>query len=203
MAYPWYSDGLMMATPSLQVGLRSDVNCRTNARRYRLVFIQNGMMGSVAFSATLPLLDATALVEQKLTAVGVSTGDIAEARCLVIGAYRGAEHRAELKRNRAFHQECGAVVVVLERYDEGAYGLDPLAVATEWVRHGYDAPAVDDWLSAGICDPDHADALAAAGYTPSGVSEGHPPGDGLGFTGWATDDAVADFLAKADGRGTE
>ena len=89
MAYPWYSDGLMMATPSRQVGLRSDVNCRTNARRYRLVFIQNGMMGSVAFSATLPLLDATALVEQKLTAVGVSTGDIAEARCLVIGAYRG------------------------------------------------------------------------------------------------------------------
>lgn len=80
----------------------------------------------------------------------------------------------------------GDVIEALSRFDEGAYGTDPAAVAEDWIRHGYDPLRVSEWLAVGVADPGLADWLAAAGWAPEQL-----PGI---FTGWATDEAVDLFL---------
>ncbi len=79
-------------------------------------------------------------------------------------------------------QETVAVLEVLLRHDEGAYGHDALGIAREWALSGFDAVAVEHWLDAGVCDADHATALAQAGYTPATLPA---------FSGRATDNDVA------------
>ena len=78
------------------------------------------------------------------------------------------------------------VVGVLQRYDEGAYGASPADAAEDWIRQGYTAVQVDAWLAAGVCFPSHADELAAEGVEPATLT-------GV-FTGWATDEEVAEYL---------
>ena len=78
------------------------------------------------------------------------------------------------------------VIETLQHFDEGAYGDDPAAVAEGWIRHGYDPLRAGEWLAVGVCDPDHADELAAAGYGPEDLREA--------FHGWATDESMAAFL---------
>ena len=82
------------------------------------------------------------------------------------------------------------VVEVLQRYDEGAYGGSPADAAEDWIRHGYDPLRVDAWLSVGVCFPSHADALTTEGFAPDALR-------GI-FTGWATDEAVCEYLDGPD-----
>ena len=83
-----------------------------------------------------------------------------------------------------------SVIEALLSHDEGAYGTDPAAVAVDWIRHGYDPLRVSEWLAVGVCDPDHADELAGAGYGPEDLT--------AAFHGWATDEMVAAFQVGPD-----
>ena len=82
------------------------------------------------------------------------------------------------------------VVAVLQRYDEGAYGGSPADAAEDWIRRGYGPLSVDEWLSVGVCFPSHADALTTEGFAPDALR-------GI-FTGWATDEAVCEYLDGPD-----
>ncbi len=78
------------------------------------------------------------------------------------------------------------LVKELLRHDVGA---DPVWLAREWTAAGYDVTAVRQWLRVGICYPEYATALTAAGYAPADVEDE--------FGGRATKKQVWDLVDRA------
>jgi hypothetical protein len=59
---------------------------------------------------------------------------------------------------------------MLVSHGESFSGLDPFAVAEDWVDHGFTPSSADEWCSIGVWDPAAAAAFRDADLTPSQVS---------------------------------
>jgi hypothetical protein len=59
---------------------------------------------------------------------------------------------------------------MLVSHGESFSGLDPFAIAEDWVDHGFGVWDADEWCSIGVWDPAAAAAFRDAGLTPAEVA---------------------------------
>jgi hypothetical protein len=59
---------------------------------------------------------------------------------------------------------------MLVSHGESFSGLDPFAIAEDWVDHDFTTESADEWCSIGVWDPAAAAAFRDADLTPGQVS---------------------------------
>jgi hypothetical protein len=60
---------------------------------------------------------------------------------------------------------------MLVSHGESFSGLDPFAIAEDWVDHGFGVWDADEWCDVGVWDAASAAAFRDAGLTPGQVAE--------------------------------